>query len=68
MPNALTHFCQACDWHETAQALQADTYTHCPRCRSSRLSQCPAAHLELIAAMIPSHARSQRLPARFTLS
>lgn len=41
MPNALTHFCQACDWYETAQALQADTYTP---------------------------ARSQRLPARFTLS
>ena len=68
MPNALTHFCQACDWHETQQALKADTYTHCPRCRSSRLSQRAATRLELIAARFPPMPRCKRHPARFALS
>lgn len=62
MPNALTHFWQTCDWHETTQTLQADTYSHCPRCRSSKLNQRPATRLELIAAMIPTHAPQQAPP------
>ena len=52
MPNALTHYCKACNWQQTEPFFGESSLSHCPRCRSEQLNQRQATRLETVTARL----------------